>query len=334
MRKQMAKRWCVAVVLICLLSSGAQAASQRLVPLGVPAGVRMTAAGVVVSAMTAVDSPAGESCPGEQAGLEAGDILQTANGTALRSGAQLAQLVRDSGGSPIRFTGLRGQTDIAVSVQPVNSRATGAYQIGILVRDSMAGIGTLTYADPESGVFGALGHPVSDVDIGELLPLDSGSIVPAQVVGVVVGETGTPGELIGTYAFSRELGTLDDNTACGIFGTLTDRTLCDAETMETAEKEDIHTGAAQLLCCVAGDTPARYDIVIEKVDADAADGRSLRLRVTDPALLETTGGIVPGMSGSPIIQDGKLIGAVTHVLVNDPARGYGIFIEDMLEAAG
>lgn len=334
MRKKLGMQWCAALLLVCVLSPCAQAASEKLVPLGVPVGVRMTAAGVVISAMTTVDSPAGEICPGEQAGLEAGDILQTANGETLSSSSQLAEIVKQSGGNPIRFTGLRGDTDISVSVQPVKSKTTGTYQIGILVRDSMAGIGTLTYVDPESGEFGALGHPVSDVDSGALMPLETGSIVPASVIGVVAGEAGTPGELVGTYEFSREIGQLDDNTACGIFGTLTDSSLYSAENaVETAEEEEIHTGKAQILSCISGDTPKDYDIVIEKVTTDAEDGRSLTIRVTDSELLEKTGGIVPGMSGSPILQDGKLVGAVTHVLVNNPARGFGVSIEKMLEAA-
>ena len=334
MRKTLAKQWCAALLLVCALSPSAQAASQKLVPLGVPVGVRMTAAGVVVSAMTTVDSPAGEICPGQQAGLEAGDILQAANGETLSSSSQLAEIVKQSRGNPIRFTGLRGDTDISVSVQPVKSKTTGTYQIGILVRDSMAGIGTLTYVDPESGEFGALGHPVSDIDSGALMPLETGSIVPASVIGAVAGEAGTPGELVGTYEFSREIGQLNENTACGIFGTLTDSSLYSAAyAVDTAEKEEIYTGKAEILLCVSGKTPEYYEIVIEKVATNAVDGRSLTIRVTDPELLEKTGGIVPGMSGSPILQDGKLVGAVTHVLVNNPARGYGIFIENMLDAA-
>lgn len=334
MRKGTGKIWCAVLVLLCMLSPCAQAASEKLIPLGVPVGVRMTAAGVVVSAMTTVDSPAGNLSPGKQAGLETGDILQTANGQTLSSSSQLAEIVTESGGNPIRFTGLRGDTDISVSVQPVKSTTTGTYQLGMLVRDSMAGIGTLTYADPENGNFGALGHPISDIDSGALLPLDTGSIVPATVIGVVAGEAGTPGELVGTYEFSKEIGQLDDNTACGIFGVLTDTTLYSAQTaVETAAEEEIHTGKAEILTCVSGDTPTRCDIVIEKVNLDAEDGRSMSIRVTDSELLKKTGGIVPGMSGSPIIQDGKLVGAVTHVLVNNPAKGFGVSIEKMLEAA-
>lgn len=335
MKRRGMKLWSSLLMVCLLLPCTAQAAGERLVPLGIPAGVRMTADGVVISSIVSVDSAAGSVSPGIQAGLEAGDILQTAAGQTLSSSEQLAKIVQDSGGKSIRMTGTRDGTEISVSVQPVQSSDGGTYQIGILVRDSMAGIGTLTYADPEDASFGALGHPVSDIDSGALLPLDSGSIIPASVIGVVVGESGTPGELVGTYEFSREIGQLSDNTTCGIFGTLTDSTLYRVEdAVEVLAEEEIHTGKAEILTCVSGDTPKRYEISIEKVTCDASDDRSMTIRVTDAELLEQTGGIVPGMSGSPILQDGKLVGAVTHVLVNNPARGYGISAEMMLEAAG
>lgn len=334
MRRKKTEIRCLSVcLLVCLLiPCTAQAAQRELVPLGIPVGVRMTADGVVVSGMTVVDSAAGEICPGKEAGLETGDILQTAAGTSISSSEQLAQLVKEGNGVSIVLTGLRGSTEISVTIQPVQSKSDGTYQLGLLVRDSMAGIGTLTYVDPETGSFGALGHPVSDVDSGALLPLATGSIVPATVIGVVAGVSGTPGELVGTYEFSKEIGQLNDNTAYGIFGVLTDDTLYrSAQAVPAAEADEIHTGAAEIFTCISGDTPVLYDISIEKVSLDAEDGRSLSIEVTDPELLKETGGIVPGMSGSPVLQDGKLVGAVTHVLVNNPARGFAVSIDKMLE---
>lgn len=330
--KKMGKSFASCLLCCLLLACTAQAA--ELVPLGVPVGVRMTAEGVVISSLSTVDSAAGEICPGEQAGLEVGDILQTANGTEISSSEQLAQVIQESNGEPVRITGMRGDTAIETTVQPVQSSKSGMYQIGLLIRDSMAGIGTLTFADPETGAFGALGHPVSDVDSGTLLPLETGSIVPASVIGVVAGEAGTPGELVGTYEFTRELGQLNDNTACGIFGTLSDHTLYQADAaVETAGIDEIHTGKAEILTCISGSVPKTYEISIEKITPDAEDSRNLSIRITDTALLDITGGIVPGMSGSPILQDGKLIGAVTHTLLNSPDKGYGISIETMLDAA-
>ncbi|MDO4173502.1 MAG: SpoIVB peptidase [Eubacteriales bacterium] len=330
--KKLGKNFVGSLLLCLLFVSTAQAA--ELIPLGVPVGVRMTAEGVVISSLSTVDSAAGEICPGQQAGLEAGDILQTANEVAISSSEQLAQVIQDSGGEPVRITGMRGDTEIETTVQPVQSSQSGMYQIGLLIRDSMAGIGTLTFADPETGAFGALGHPVSDVDSGALLPLETGSIVPASVVGVVAGEAGTPGELVGTYEFSKELGQLNDNTTCGIFGTLSDDSLYQAGgVMQTAGMDEIHTGKAEILTCISGSVPQTYEISIEKITPDAQDSRDLSIRITDAALLEQTGGIVPGMSGSPILQDGKLVGAVTHTLLNNPEKGYGISIETMLKAA-
>lgn len=327
------KYWSGVLAAVLLLSCTAQAAD--LIPLGVPAGIRMTAEGVVISGMSEIDTPAGAVCPGEAAGLETGDILQTANGTAVTSSETLADIVRSSEGQPIQLVGLRGETKISVSVQPVQTTSDGTYQIGLLIRDSMAGIGTLTYVDPKNGAFGALGHPITDIDSGARLPLETGSVVPAQVVRVEMGTAGDPGELIGTYDFSTELGQLDDNTACGIFGTLTNGALyAGMETLSTAEENEVHTGQAEILTCVSGSQPKKYAVSIEKITPDASDSRNLSLRVTDEELLKKTGGIVPGMSGSPILQDGKLIGAVTHVLVNHPERGYGILIENMLDAAG
>lgn len=325
--------WGGVLAAVLLLSCTAQAAD--LIALGVPAGVRMTAEGVVISGMSELDTPAGAVSPGQAAGLETGDILQEANGVPIDSSETLADIVRNSGGHPIQLAGLRGDTEISAAVQPVQTTSDGAYQIGLLIRDSMAGIGTLTYVDPKNGTFGALGHPVTDVDSGARLPLETGSIIPAQVIRVEMGTAGKPGELIGTYDFSTQLGQLDDNTACGIFGTLTNRSLYAGQpVLSTAEAEEVHTGEAEILTCVSGSQPKRYAIAIEKIAPHAADSRNLSLRVTDQALLEQTGGIVPGMSGSPIIQDGKIVGAVTHVLVNHPNRGYGILIGNMLEAAG
>lgn len=317
--------------LVCMLS--VQAYAVQLIPLGMPVGVCMTAQGVVISSMAEVESAAGTVSPGEKAGLQAGDILQTAAGETLTSSSQLAELVKQGNGELITVTGLRGDTPISVQLQPVKSTVSGEYQLGLLIRDSMAGIGTVTYADPSDNSFGALGHPICDVDSGALLPLSSGSIVSAQVTDVVPGKSGEPGELIGQYDFSAQIGELEQNTVCGIFGTLCEPIRYNAEAVcETASASEIQTGSAEIISCVEGDTPRRYGIEIEEVDAQAQDGRSLSIRITDDALLAQTGGIVPGMSGSPILQNGKLVGAVTHVLVNNPQRGYGVLIEDMLEA--
>ena len=200
----------------------------------------------------------------------------------------------------------------------------------------MAGIGTMTFYDPESGIFGALGHGVTDADTGKLLPLDHGSIMDASVKAVKRGERAAPGELKGDFDLTRDSGTLFANTESGIFGKLSAE---DAEKLRTqalpiAGKSELKTGKAQILATVEGKEIRAYDIEIEKIYSSSGSTRNFLLHVTDEALLAQTGGIVPGMSGSVVLKDGKIVGAVTHVLLDDPTRGYGIFIENMLAAAG
>lgn len=196
----------------------------------------------------------------------------------------------------------------------------------------MAGIGTLTFCEPATGRFGALGHGINDVDTAQLMPLQSGSIMYSEVTDVKKGEKGAPGELHGAFQVNRDLGELYANTASGVFGRLEDGTLTDGlEPVPVAERKEVKTGAATILSNIAGDQVEEYQVEIIRVyPANGADTRNLMLKVTDPRLLETTGGIVQGMSGSPILQNGKLVGAVTHVLVNDPTQGYGILAENML----
>lgn len=198
------------------------------------------------------------------------------------------------------------------------------------MRDSSAGIGTMTFYDPDSGSFGGLGHPICDTDTGDILPLDSGEAGPVEIFQVTKGTAGNPGMLQGRFTEDAPLGKLLCNNRCGIFGTLY-HAPTDAAPVPMGLKQDITTGPAQILCTVSGSEPEAYDIVIEEIDYSGTDStRNMTICVTDPTLLEITGGIVQGMSGSPILQDGKLIGAVTHVFVDDPTRGYGIFCENMV----
>ena len=191
----------------------------------------------------------------------------------------------------------------------------------------MAGIGTMTFFDPQSGTFGALGHGVTDVDTGQLLPLDHGSIMDASVKAVKKGERASPGELKGDFDLTRD---------SGIFGKLSaeDAAKITGAALPIAKKDEVKTGKATILATVSGNETREYDIEIEKIYSPSGSTRNLLLRVTDEELLAQTGGVVQGMSGSAILQDGKIIGAVTHVLLDDPSRGYGIFIENMLSAAG
>ena len=216
-----------------------------------------------------------------------------------------------------------------VRLTPAFSDDDGCLKTGMWVRDSAAGIGTLTYIDPESGSFGGLGHGICDADTHDIIPINEGEIFPACVMGIKKGVRGSAGEIRG-YLVEEEIGVLYDNTPYGTFGRYT-AVLPGLKAYEAAVKQEIRRGKAQILCTVTPDgQPRLYDAVIEKINYSGDAARNMIIRITDDALLEHTGGIIQGMSGSPIIQNGKFVGAVTHVFVNAPSRGYAIFAENML----
>ncbi len=208
---------------------------------------------------------------------------------------------------------------------------SGCYRIGMWVRDSAAGLGTLTFYDPQTGCFGGLGHAVCDVDAGEPVPLLSGEIVFAEVLGVQKAAPGSPGELRGALDENRPLGTLTQNGDTGVYGRWQAPPPA-GERVAVAHAQEVKPGPAELLCCVSGEV-RRYECEIEKIRYDETATRNMVVRVTDPALLAAAGGIVQGMSGSPLLQQGKLVGAVTHVFLNDPQKGYAIFADTMLQTA-
>ena len=209
----------------------------------------------------------------------------------------------------------------------------GVWQLGAWIRDSMAGIGTLTYYDPATGQYGALGHGITDVDTAQLMPLASGAIMETTVKAVKKGAKGDPGELKGDFSVQRDVGTVTVNSSGGIFGTVAEGGFVSGAALPVARRSEVTTGPAVILSTISGDDTQEYTVEIVRLCPANRDGRDLLLKVTDPRLLEATGGIVQGMSGSPILQNGRLVGAVTHVLVNDPTRGYGIFAQTMLEQA-
>ncbi len=300
-----------------------------LVPVGHTVGVKLFADGVMVVGLSDGESAAKAS------GLREGDIILSFNGTEIASTEHLQRLLAENGAARASMCVKRGARTLTLSVAPVES-ADGSVRLGAWIRDSMAGIGTMTFYDPQSGVFGALGHGVSDVDTGELMPLESGSIMDATVKAVKRGESGAPGELRGAFDLTRDSGSLYANTDCGLFGVVegVSNALTGQEAVPIAPKGSVVPGPAVILANCGGDEVREYSVEIERVYPGATPTRNLLLRVTDPALLEATGGIVQGMSGSPILQNGALVGAVTHVLLSNSARGYGIFIENMLDAAG
>ena len=303
--------------------------AKMLIPGGSPVGVKLLTEGVMVVKTAEVTE--GVS-PASEAGICAGDNIISANGEELNSSARLSEIIENSDGEPIVFEVMRNGKHFTVTVTPVYSENDGVYKAGLWIRDSTAGVGTLTFIDPETGIFGALGHPISDSDTLTTLPLGSGEIVDVVITGYDRGERGCPGELYGTFVSGLASGTIELNCEQGIFGTMTYPSR--QEAIPIAFKSEVRTGAATILTTINGSTPQEFEVEIERVTlSSAAKSKNIIIKVTDPELLELTGGIVQGMSGSPIIQDGKLVGAVTHVFVSDPTRGYGIFIENMLDAA-
>lgn len=306
----------------------------QVIPVGRAVGIKLFSDGVLVVGLSPVETEDGACYPGRDSGLKAGDVITHLNGDEVDTIEQVQSVVAQQEGAPITIQAMRGEKQVQLTAAAVEN-SQGVYQLGVWLRDSMAGIGTMTFYDPSSGVFAALGHGINDVDTAMLMPLESGSIMGASVADVKKGLSGEPGELHGEFDLSKDLGSLYANTERGIFGHLADGSgLALQKPVEVASRDQIHTGEATILSNVRGDEVEEFAVKITHVSSEADGTRSLMLQVTDPELLEATGGIVQGMSGSPILQDGRLVGAVTHVLVNDPTRGYGIFAETMCKAAG
>ena len=300
-----------------------------LVPVGRAVGIKLFSDGVMVVGLA--PEAVGTESPARACGLRVGDVITQINGEEVDSIEEVRQALQEAGDEPLTIQAIRGDRKIELTAAPAGTGESG-YQLGAWIRDSMAGIGTVTWYDPATGRFAALGHGVSDVDTGLLMPLESGSIMYASVSGVKKGEQGAPGQLQGSFRVDDDLGELWANTGCGIFGTLTDQSLIQGlEPVEVASRDQVKVGPVQIWSTVDGDQPRAYQAEIVRVYPGGEDGRDLMVRITDPALLEATGGIVQGMSGSPILQDGRLVGAVTHVLIDDPTRGYGILAQRMLE---
>ena len=299
---------------------------------GMPFGIKLYTKGVLVVGVSDVDTAAGKANPAAAAGVCVGDTILAVNGQSVDTGDQVGALINGSGGKKVTLRLERDGVEFDASFTPVKAAGEEGYRAGLWVRDSAAGIGTLTFYDPASGTFAGLGHAVCDVDTGERMSLADGEIVPARIFGITKGKAGKPGELKGCFD-SGSLGSLTKNSDNGLYGELTAYPF-GWQTMAVAHRQQVTEGYAQIVCTVDGTRPQAYDVEIEKVRYGGADStRNLVIRVVDADLLAKTGGIVQGMSGSPIIQNGKLVGAVTHVLVDDPTRGYGIFAENMLATA-
>ena len=304
---------------------------RRLIPGGQSIGVALLTDGVVVVGASDVS---GAASPARAAGLRPGDRILSVNGEKVQNAAHLTQLTQQ--GAPMEVLVEREGETAAYTISPVYDAENEVYRLGAWVRDSTAGLGTLTYFDPENGRYGALGHAITDVDTSIVLPIEQGAIYESNVIDIHRGTSGTPGELMGSFfGAETEMGSLETNTEFGIFGEMyapIENPLY-PDGLPAATRTEVQEGPAEILTTLDDGELRAYDCEITRLyDQYQPSTRSMVLQITDPELLDATGGIVQGMSGSPIVQNGKLIGAVTHVFVNDPTQGYGIYLDWMLEA--
>ena len=306
----------------------------KLIPGGMPFGVKFFTDGLLIAGFCDIETGNGEVNPAKDAGLKMNDVITHINGKAASGTEALSAAIDASGGSEITLTYLRGSSSHDVKVIPAKCLTDGKYKTGIMIRDSGAGIGTVSFIVPESGLFAGLGHGICNSESGTLIPMRRGAVVEVNISGIEKGASGAPGEIKGFFN-QKKLGSMIKNTDCGVFGVFTDIPVNPlSEALPIGLKSDIKAGEATIYCTLDDGVMKAYTVCISDIDQNADGGKCFTVKVTDPALIEKTGGIIQGMSGSPIIQDGKIVGAVTHVLVNDPTRGYGIFIENMLNQMG
>ena len=298
-----------------------------LIAAGTPLGIRFRTDGVVITGVRPISEA--ERSPALDAGLRRGDVITHINETKIDGAESLQNAVKSSEGD-VTVKYLRAGREMTATVSPM-SDSEGERMLGLWIRESASGIGTVTFIDPSDGTFAGLGHGICDPESGALLPMAEGTAQDVILTGITAGKRGSPGELHGFFS-GKQSGKLTANTFSGITGIFSSVPEgLENEIYPVGKTDDVHEGQAYIFTTVDGEGRKKYEITISKIDTGGSQ-KNFTVTVTDPALLEKTGGIIQGMSGSPIIQDGKLIGAVTHVLVSDPTSGYGILIENMLSA--
>ena len=309
-----------------------------LIAGGEALGVKLNMKGVLVVGTSEVEGRDGRKYnPAIDSGIAIGDSITYINNIKVKDAQNVIDILNNVGSNNVKIVVERDNKEITTELIPVKSKQDNSYRLGIWVRDKTAGIGTLTFYDKESKKFGALGHSITDGDTGKLMNAENGEIMKAQISSIEQGSKGNPGEIKGMFFESKDiLGNIESNTKFGIYGTFDDNQVnTRKKEFPVALQNEVKEGKAYILSTVEGDKVEEYEVEVIKVDRQySPEPKSLVIQVTDKKLLEKTGGIVRGMSGSPIIQNGKIIGAVTHVFVNDPTKGYGIFIEWMMKEAG
>ena len=301
-----------------------------VVPMGYAIGMKLYTAGVLVVGMSEIEGKK----PYENSGIKEGDRIVQINQNQIDNTDDLMEAVNQSNGNKISVQYVRDEKTITTSIKPVKN-SSNEYKIGLWVRDAAAGVGTLTFYEPASGMFATLGHGIMDIDTSDLIKIANGELVTTNILSITKGTKGNPGEIRGTIEAGHTIGNISKNTKFGVFGTINKTpylTVSDENAMQVALREEIKTDKAQIICELENGKKEYYDIEIQKVFVNNnKDNKSMLIKITDLKLLKKTGGIIQGMSGAPIIQNGKFIGAVTHVLVNDPTIGYGVFADIMLK---
>ena len=302
-----------------------------VVPGGNAFGIRLYTKGVMIIRIDGVTTPSGNVSPGKAAGLKEGDMIISVDGVDVYRNRELSAIFASSGGKTLKLEIERDSKKKEINFTPVLCSEDSTYKGGLWIRDSTAGIGTVTWYDRTNGIFAGLGHAVCDADTGEIMPLSGGDAVEAEIKGCYKGTNGSAGELCGVFS-SGSIGSLYINGETGVYGIM-DSFDADDKVVPVALRQEVKTGAAQIICTVDDTGAEYYNIEIKKIFDGTDNQRNMVIKVTDPVLLEKTGGIVQGMSGSPILQNGMLVGAVTHVFVDDPTEGYAIFAQNMTETA-
>mgnify|MGYP004619269459 FL=1 len=301
-----------------------------VVPMGNAIGMKLYTAGVLVVGMSEIEGKK----PYENSGIKEGDRIVQINQNQIDNTDDLMEAVNQSNGNKISLQYVRDEKTITTSIKPVKN-SSNEYKIGLWVRDAAAGVGTLTFYEPASRMFATLGHGIMDIDTLDLIKIANGELVTTNILSITKGTKGNPGEIRGTIEAGHTIGNISKNTKFGVFGTMNKTpylTVSDENAMQVALREEIKTDKAQIICEVENGKKEYYDIEIQKVFVNNnKDNKSMLIKITDLKLLKKTGGIIQGMSGAPIIQNGKFVGAVTHVLVNDPTIGYGVFADIMLK---